>query len=315
MEFRKLGHSDISVSALSLGSWLTFEYIDEQEALAVIVRGIAEGINFLDDARYDDRTGKAPLATGYSEVVFGGLLRKGGWKRAELVIANKLWHEFYPKQTLAEELDGSLSRLQTDYLDIVYSAELPESLPLIEMLQQVDRLIASGKLRSWGVLNWPAVKIEEACRVAKAHGLRPPCAAQLPYSILQRAPVEDLEIVRVCDACGVGVVASYSLHGGLLSGKYNRVEASAANRLEKAQLEELHRKGMLQKAEQVTAVAREIGCTPAQLAFAYCLRNKRISSVLFGAKTVKQINENLGTLQIVPAVDEQVMARLRAIAT
>jgi aryl-alcohol dehydrogenase-like predicted oxidoreductase len=315
MEFRKLGRSNISVSALSLGSWLTFEYIDEADALAVVARGIEGGINLLDDARYDDRTGNAPLATGYSEVVFGRLLRKGGWKRADLVIANKLWHEFYPKQDLADELAGSLSRLQMSYLDIVYSAELPDSLPLIEMLQQIDRLIASGKLRSWGVLNWPAAKIEEACRVAAAEGLHPPCAAQLPYSLLQRAPVEDPDTVRVCDAYGVGVVASYSLHGGLLSGKYNRPDAAAVNRLEEAQLDELRRRGMLQRVEQIAVVAQEVGCTPAQLAFAYCLRNRRVSSVLFGAKSVWQIEENLQTLQVLPSVGDPVLSRLRIIGS
>src|SRR5205814_9324325 len=158
MEIRRLGHSDIFVSALSLGSWLTFEYIDESDALSIIARAVDAGINFLDDARYDDRTGKAPLATGYSEVVFGRVLRKGGWRRSDLVIANKLWFEFYPKENLAQELDGSLRRLQLDYLDIVYCAEPPASLALHEMLRQVAGLVASGKLRAWGILNWPAVK-------------------------------------------------------------------------------------------------------------------------------------------------------------
>jgi L-glyceraldehyde 3-phosphate reductase len=108
MGFRQLGHSGIAVSVFSLGSWLTYEFMEEQDALAVIGSGLAAGINFLDDARYDDRTGRAPMATGYSEVVFGRLLRKGGWNRTELIIANKLWYEFYPEQSPEEELEGSL---------------------------------------------------------------------------------------------------------------------------------------------------------------------------------------------------------------
>src|SRR5687768_15295923 len=104
MEFRQLGHSGVAVSAFSLGSWLTYEFMDERDALAVIGAGIAAGITFLDDARYNDRTGTAPLKTGYSEVIFGRLLRKGGWNRADLFIANKLWHEFYPEQSPAAEL-------------------------------------------------------------------------------------------------------------------------------------------------------------------------------------------------------------------
>jgi aryl-alcohol dehydrogenase-like predicted oxidoreductase len=89
MEYRQLGNSGIEVSVFSLGSWLTYEFMEESAALAVIGAGLEAGINFLDDARYDDRTGTAPMKTGYSEVVFGRLLRKGGWNRADLVIANK----------------------------------------------------------------------------------------------------------------------------------------------------------------------------------------------------------------------------------
>jgi aryl-alcohol dehydrogenase-like predicted oxidoreductase len=314
MESRQLGRSGISVTALSLGSWLTFEYIDERDALAVMRRAIDAGIDFLDDARYDDRTGTAPLATGYSEVVFGRLLRKGGWKRSDLVIANKLWFEFYPRENVAQELDGSLDRLQTDYLDLEYCAEPPDGLPMIELLQQLDRVIAAGKLRAWGVLNWPAAKIADACRLANAEGLRPPCAAQLPYSVVQRSPVEDAEMERVCDANGVSVVASYSLHGGLLSGKYTRADTGADRRLDAAQLEALRANGALQRADDVAAVARELGCTPAQLAFAYCLKNPRVASVLFGAKSVEQVAENLGALDVLPSVDAGVLGRLRRIA-
>jgi L-glyceraldehyde 3-phosphate reductase len=313
MEFRQLGRSGIRVSALSLGSWLTFEYIDERDALAVVARAIDAGINFLDDARYDDRTGKAPLSTGYSEVVFGRLLRRGGWNRNDLVIANKLWFEFYPKQDLAQELDGSLARLQMDYLDMVYCAERPSSLPLPEMLRQIGRLIAAGKLRAWGVLNWPAQEIEDACQFARAEKIPPPTAAQLPYSLLQPTPVEDVQTEQMCDARGVGIVASYSLHGGLLSGKYNAV-ARAGYRLESTQIEEMQRRGLIQKVKQLAAVATTLGCTPAQLALAYCLQNPRVSSVLFGAKTVRQMEENLGALDAAKSLDIDTMKRLRAAA-
>jgi aryl-alcohol dehydrogenase-like predicted oxidoreductase len=315
METRRLGNSNLRVSLLSLGSWQTFEFLTEQDGLSVMARAIDGGINFLDDARYDDKTGKAPIPSGYSEVVFGRLLKKGGWKRGGLVIANKLWFEFYPKEDLAAELDGSLSRLQMDHLDIVYCVAPPASLPLIDMLKQIDRLIAFGKLRAWGVLNWPAAKIEEACQLAAAERLCPPCAAQLPYSILQRTPVEDAETQRVCDARGIGVVASYTLHGGVLSGKYARAESNDGNRMDQKQLDDLRHKGTLDKAAHVAAVARRLGCTPAQLAVSYCLKNRHVASVLFGAKTVKQIEENLGTLNILESVDDRALTELREIVS
>lgn len=182
------------------------------------------------------------MATGYSEVVFGRLLRKGGWNRAELIIANKLWYEFYPEQSPEEELEGSLLRLHMDYLDIVYCAAHPDSLPMIEMIRHIDGLITSGKLRNWGVLNWSTEKIDEAFHVAKAEGLRPPCAAQLPYSVLERSPMEDERTERICSSAGIGIVASFCLHGGLLSGKYNQAEVSPNSRFGEKQVEVMRKR-------------------------------------------------------------------------
>lgn len=127
MEYRKLGRSDLQVSAFPLGSWMTYEFMDEADALAVLKSGLNQGINFLDDARYDDRTGHAPLKSGYSEVLFGRLLRKSGANRQDLVIANKLWLEFYPGQSLEEELAASLGRMELEYLDLVYCVRPPGS--------------------------------------------------------------------------------------------------------------------------------------------------------------------------------------------
>ena len=183
----------------------------EKDALAVISAGLEAGINFLDDARYDDRTGKSPLKSGYSEVVFGDLLRKGGWNRSDLVIANKLWYEFYPQQSPEEELNGSLSRLKMDYIDLIYCAPPPASLPVAGMVKQMDDLIKTGKVRYWGILNWPLEKIEEAYQVATAEGMAPPCATQLAYSVVNPSPVEDEPTQAICRSAGIGIVASYCL--------------------------------------------------------------------------------------------------------
>jgi aryl-alcohol dehydrogenase-like predicted oxidoreductase len=308
MEFRPLGHSGLDVSVFALGSWLTYEFIDEQDALAVIGSGIAAGINFLDDARYNDRTGRAPMKTGYSEVVFGRLLRKGGWNRADLIIANKLWHEFYPQQSPAQEVDASLSRLQMDYLDLVYCERLPASLPLIELIKQLDELIRSGKIRYWGVLNWPIEQIEQAYHLATAEGLSPPCAAQLRYNLLDTSPVEDQQTEQICRSSGISIVASYCLYGGLLSGKYN--QAAIGGRFGEKEIETIRQKGLLEKVEQVIRIAQEVGCTPAQLALAYCLQNRNVSSLLFGATKVTQVQDNLRTLEILPRITEEVIAKL-----
>ena len=119
MLHRPLGSSGIDVSVLSLGSWRTYEHIPREQGLAVMTAARECGIGFLDDARYDDETGNAPLPTGYSEVVFGELFRAAGWRRDEVVVANKLWWEFWPAQSAQQELDASLTRMGFDYVDLI----------------------------------------------------------------------------------------------------------------------------------------------------------------------------------------------------
>ncbi len=310
MDFRALGNSGIRVSALSLGSWLTYESMPEDEARAVIHAGLAAGINFLDDARYNDRSGTAPMKTGYSEVLFGRLLRQIGVRREELVIGNKLWFEFYPNESIEAELDGSLSRLQMDYLDIEYCEKPPDSLSMLELVSALDRVIATGKLRAWGVLNWSAEKIEEAVHVAQTHGLRPPTAAQLAYSVLTKSPVEDEGMRHICRAAGIGIVSSYSLCGGLLSGKYRSPDGAAAGRLG-TNLSDARLQPLLPKIDPFVHLAEEVGCLPSQLAIAYCLKNPDVSSVLFGSRRVTQLEENIGALAVVPRLTDDVMTALR----
>jgi len=109
------------------------------------------GIDFLDDARYNDETGAAPIATGYSEVVFGDLFRAAGWRREETLVANKLWWEFWPRESAAHELDGSLARMGFDYVDLIYATPPPASLPVGDAVAAIAGLLSAGKTRAWGV--------------------------------------------------------------------------------------------------------------------------------------------------------------------
>ena len=113
----------------SLGSWRTFERLSREQGLEIMRAARDLGITFLDDARYDDETGTAPIPTGYSEVIFGELFRAAGWRRDEVVVANKLWWEFWPDQGAAAELDGSLDRMGLDHVDLIYSMEPPRAWP------------------------------------------------------------------------------------------------------------------------------------------------------------------------------------------
>lgn len=307
---RRLGSSELEVSELSLGSWRTYERIPHDAGVAVMRAAQEAGINFLDDARYNDETGDAPMKTGYSEVVFGQLFRAAGWKRHEVVLANKLWWEFWPEQGAAAELDASLRRMGMDYVDLAYAERPPEGLGVEQVVGEVTALITAGKLRAWGVLNWPAGMIAEAARVAAAHGLPPPCAAQLPYSLVTRSPVEDAGMVAALDAAQAGVVASFTLAGGALSGKYDSPDAEGRIT---ARIDDRDYSAALAAGKGLNQLARETGLKPAAMAIAFALLNARVTTVLFGATKPEQVVENVAAVELTRTMDRQIVERLRTI--
>jgi L-glyceraldehyde 3-phosphate reductase len=307
---RPLGSSGINVSALALGSWRTFERIPRQQGLAVMLAARESGIDFLDDARYDDTTGKAPIKTGYSEVLFGELFRAAGWKREDVVVANKLWWEFWPGESAAQELDGSLGRMGLGYLDLVYSWVPPDGLEVAQVVFEIGELIASGKLRAWGVANWPAELLDEATRVAREEALPPPAAAQLPYSLVSRSWVEDARTVEVLEGGDVVVVASAVLAFGALSGKY--ATAGASGRLA-GELDNPDLRPALEAVVPLLALADRLGTAAATLAVAFALANPNVASVLFGATSPDQITQNVKAVELLASMSDADLAELRAI--
>jgi aryl-alcohol dehydrogenase-like predicted oxidoreductase len=304
---RPLGASGIQVSELALGSWRTYERIPAEAGMAVMRKARELGINFLDDARYNDETGKAPMKTGYSEVVFGELFRVSGWKRDEVVLANKLWWEFWPEQKAAAELDGSLQRMGVDYIDLGYAERPPAGLGMEEIVHDIGALIDAGKLRAWGVLNWKPELIAEAVKVAATQGVEPPCAAQLAYSLVRRSPVEDAAMAEALDAAGTSVVASFTLDGGALTGKYS--EPGAMGRLTEHPNDEFHRAAMNASGELRTLAERH-GTRSAPMAIAFALLNPRVASVLFGATTPEQVAENVSAVDVVATLDDDAVSDL-----
>jgi aryl-alcohol dehydrogenase-like predicted oxidoreductase len=302
METRRLGMSGIEVSRLSLGSWRTFERIPREDGVAVMRAAREAGINFLDDARYDDETGSAPIPTGYSEVLFGELFREAGWNRDEVVLCNKLWWEFWPDQSAAEELEASLGRMRFDYIDVIYANPPPDGLAIGDMVETVGGLISSGKARAWAIVNWEAGPLLEAAKAADELGVQQPIAAQLPYSLVKRDWVEGMG--EALEATGASVVASYSLLGGVLSGKYDAGESGRAS----GEVDDPELAAALEVGRQVRALAAEAGESPAALAIAFALAHPAVATVLFGATKPAQIEENLTALQIDPAVVERVTA-------
>jgi aryl-alcohol dehydrogenase-like predicted oxidoreductase len=307
---RPLGSSGIEVTELSLGSWRTYERIPRDAGIAVMQTAREQGINFLDDARYNDESGKAPMKSGYSEVVFGELFRASGWKRDEVVLANKLWWEFWPEESAAAELDGSLKRMGMDHLDLVYAERPRAGQRIEEVVGDMGALMRAGKLRAWGVLNWPAAQIAKAATVAAAEGVPPPCAAQLAYSLVRRSPVEDQDMIGALGASGACVVASYSLDGGALTGKY--ATPGAKGRVTE-RLDNRDYAPALRAGDELRALAERSGARPAAMAIAFALLNPLVASVLFGATSPDQVTENVRAVELQRTMDEQTVADLRRI--
>ena len=310
MPMTALGRSDLRVSRLALGSWRTYERISRDQGVRVMRAAREAGINFLDDARYNDETGHAPLPTGYSEVVFGELFRASGWRRDEVVVSNKLWWEFWPDQSPAQELAGSLARMGLDHVDLIYSEVPPDGVGLEDAIDMVTGLIRTGAARAWGTLNWTPDQMERAWQIADREGVPGPVATQPPYSLVRREIVDDPAMRRLAADRGVAIVASYTLAGGILTGKYDEEPGAgrAAGMIGQPQWAPAVAAG-----RDLAALARHIGVAPASLAMAFALLDPSVTTVLFGATRPEQIRANLGALALAERLTPGERDRLAAI--
>ena len=287
---RPLGSSGMDVSALSLGSWRTFERLPPETGVAILRAARDEGITFFDDARYNDETGPAPIPTGYSEVLFGELFRGAGLRRDETVVANKLWWEFWPGQSAAAELDASLQRMGFDHVDLIYANPPPAGLEVADLVAGVGALVAAGKARAWGLVNWPADLCGQAVEAAADLAIAPPCAVQLPYSLVQRSWVEDTAMRQAVTRAGAGV-DRLVLPGGRRADRQVPVRCRGRAALA----------GTLAEPRFAPAIARPASspawphpCTRPRPRWRWRSRftNPDVASVLFGATSAEQLRAN-----------------------
>lgn len=310
MDYRPLGTTGIDVSTFSLGSWRTFEGLSREQGLAVMRQAKDSGITFLDDARYNDETGDAPIKTGYSEVIFGELFRGAGWVRDEVVVCNKLWWEFWPDEKAVAELDGSLQRMGLDYIDLIYATTLPDHISVAEAVEQVAGLLTSGRARTWGTTNWTAEQTAEAVRQCADQGVPNPVVSQLPYSVINNTWVNDPAMDEAMASGNTGLVASYVLAGGTLTGKYQRGEAGrvASDTDDPAMVQGLA------AAERVVALATEWETDAATVAMCFALAHPNLTSILFGATRPDQIVANVGALEVFARLDDSQLEALQNLA-
>jgi aryl-alcohol dehydrogenase-like predicted oxidoreductase len=310
MPIASLGRSDLQVSRLALGSWRTYDRISREQGIRVMQAARDVGINFLDDARYNDETGHAPIPTGYSEVEFGELFRGAGWRRDDTIVSNKLWWEFWPDESPAQELAGSLTRMRFDYVDLIYSEVPPDGVGLEDAIGMITELIRVGAARAWGTLNWTPELMERAWEIADREGVPGPVATQPPYSLVVRGIVEDPAMRRLAATGDVAIVASYTLAGGILTGKYDQ-DPDAGHRA--GTLGQSRVAPAVEAGRELAALARDTGRDPAHLAMAYALLNPAVTTVLFGATRPEQVTASLGALEVADHLTLEERDRLAAV--
>jgi L-glyceraldehyde 3-phosphate reductase len=305
-----LGTSGIEVAVMALGSWRTFERIARDDGVAVMRAARDAGIDFLDDARYDDESGAAPIRTGYSEVVFGELFRAAGWQRDEVTVSNKLWWEHWPDEDAAAELDGSLGRMGLDHVDLIYAIVPPPSLPVPEVVAQVAGLLGSGRALAWGTGMWSAEQLAEAVEVCDQTGVPRPVAAQMACSLADHAQAADPEMRAVLTQAAIGLVAAYVLAGGTLTGKYLSGDVSGRGRDDGSPVTARGK----ELAPRLVALADDWGISPTHLAFAYALDHPNLATVLFGATTPDQVRTNVESIEVYQSLTREQLAAIHALA-
>jgi voltage-dependent potassium channel beta subunit len=310
MDFQKLGRNGLKVSRLSFGSWVTFaNQLQVKEAADCMAAAYDAGVNFFDNAEV--------YAGGESETLMGQTLKKLGWPRLSYLVSTKFFwgivngpnsRNTLNRKYLMQAIDGSLARLQLDFVDLVYCHRPDPETPVEETVWAMHDIITAGKALYWGTSEWSADSIREAFEVCERNGLRKPVVEQPQYNLFWRDRVER-EYAPLYDTTGIGLTIWSPLASGVLSGKYLSGVPSGS-RLSQSSMGWLREEALTaEKTANVTrfvALAKECGCTPAQLAIAWCLHNPHVSSVITGASRVDQVRENMQALDVFHKLDESV---------
>ena len=318
MEYRNLGNSGLKVSALSYGNMTSgmgifkgikdvYDVEVEKHHLAMMGKCISLGINFFDTAEV--------YGFHLSEIYLGNNIKQGGWDRDELIITTK----FNPGQKIAGiqsnsrkrlrvGMKKSLERLQLDNVDVIYLHRPDDSVPLKEQISAMNEFIENDYAYYWGTSEFTAESLNEIFMLCEKYGWIAPIVEQCEYNMLTRKRFE-VEYVPIFDTYKLGTTTWSPLYGGMLTGKYNN-EMPADSRFGKNEWGLDKSKEFLQSLGKI---AQEIGCTQSQLAIAWVLQNKDVSTVLFGATSERQIEDNVGALSFVKSLTKDVTDRIEAL--
>src|SRR6478609_562287 len=294
MRYRQLGSSDLQVSEIALGSWLTFGVgVDDTAARACVDKAFEVGINFVDTSNVYGR--------GAAEAFLGDVLQNR--QRDSYVLATKL---FFPmddtgenqglsRQQVFKQIDDSLRRLRTDYVDLYQCHRYDSQTPLEETMEALDQVVRAGKARYIGFSEWSADQIQASLDLSREHGWAKFVSSQPQYSLLQRDPERD--VIPLCKENGISQIVWSPLGQGVLTGKYRpgaelpegtRATSERMGRLMSDKLQP----GVLERVQRLFPIAERLGITMAQLALAWVLRDENVASAIVGASRPEQVHDN-----------------------
>lgn len=306
MQYRTLGKSNLQVSSLCLGTMMFGDQTDRNEGAAIVADARDQGVNYIDTA---DVYGK-----GASEIMVGELL-KG--HRHDWVLATKLGNKMsdrvneahYSRSWMLREIAASLTRLQTDFVDILYLHRDYNGMNLEEPLRALDAMLRAGQIRAWGVSNFRGWRIAEVVRLAGQLGMPAPAVCQPYYNLLNRMP--EVEVLPACAHYGIGVTPYSPVARGVLTGKYLPGQtpdpASRAGRADKRMAETEFRHESLVIAQQLKGHAQVRGISLAQFATAWVLANATVSSVIAGPRTLAQWQDYLPALSYTVSAEDEAL--------
>lgn len=314
MNYRHLGKAGIQVSELSLGSWVTFHTQSGIESVtAMMAAAYDAGVNFFDNAE--------GYAGGKSEEIMGAALKKLGWRRGSYLVSTKLFwglnegpneQNTLNRKYLLESIDGSLRRLDLDYVDLLFCHRADPTTPIEETVWAMHNIVERGKALYWGTSEWEAEDILTAIDIAERHHLHKPVVEQPVYNLFQRHRFGP-KYERVYRDHGYGSTTWSPLASGLLTGKYkhgipgdSRGAVEGLGWLQK----ELTDAEKLAKVLALEPIANSMGASLAQLSLAWCLQNPHVSTVLTGASRVEQVRENMKALDFVDSFTPEVTSAI-----
>lgn len=317
MEYRRLGRSGLKVSQLSFGSWVTFSaQMDLKASMETMAAAYDYGCNFFDNAEV--------YAGGKSELIMGEALKKLQWPRMKYIVSTKFFwgitdgpneRNTLNRKYLLTAIKGSLSRLDMDYVDLVYCHRPDPNTEMEEVVWAMHDMVERGYALYWGTSEWSAKQVLQAYDIAEKYNLRKPMVEQPQYNLFVREKVES-EYLPVYEKAGIGLTTWSPLASGALTGKYlekipkgSRASMKSLSWL----VDEITDEKKKPKIRKLMKVAEGLGCTAAQLAIAWCSKNPQVSTVITGASSVEQVHENMKSLDVYGKLSPSVMKELNEI--